>query len=118
MLIVDSVANAFDAGFCRSGQTREHAVVARSMGIENIIVAVNKLDLIGWSRDRFEYISASVIQYLTEIGFKEENITVVPISGLTGDNVEKRSKREELSWYEGFSLLEFLSNSKTGREIR
>mmetsp|Transcript_12276 Transcript_12276/g.10575 ORF Transcript_12276/g.10575 Transcript_12276/m.10575 type:complete len:148 (-) Transcript_12276:491-934(-) len=79
------------------------------MGIENIIVAVNKVDLIDYSRERFDYISASVCQYLSEIGFKEDNITVVPISGLTGDNVEKRSKKPELGWYEGFSLLEVLS---------
>ena len=79
------------------------------MGIENIIVAVNKADLIDYSRERFDYISASVCQYLSEIGFKEDNITVVPISGLTGDNVEKRSKKPELGWYEGFSLLEVLS---------
>ena len=112
---MDAITGAFDAGFNKGGQTQEHAILARSMGIENIIVAVNKLDVVHWNKERYDYISSLMAPFLEEIGFKEENIITLPISGLHGDNVFKRSKREELGWYEGPCLLEVLG--KNLREI-
>jgi len=112
LLVVDSISGAFDAGFNRGGQTQEHAILARSMGIESIIVAVNKLDVMHWSKDRFEYISSLVTPFLEEIGYKQENITILPISGLQGDNVFQRSKRPDLGWYDGPSIIEILDGFK------
>jgi len=108
LLVVDAITGAFDAGFNKGGQTQEHAILARSMGIEKIIVAVNKLDVVHWSPERYYYISSLVVPFLEEIGYNEENITILPISGLHGDNVFKRSKREDLGWYNGQCLLEIL----------
>jgi len=87
------------------------------MGIDSIIVAVNKLDVVHWSKDRYDYISSLLIPFLEEIGYKEENITILPISGLQGDNVFKRSKREDLGWYDGPSLIEILGNRGVFDEI-
>jgi len=112
LLVVDSITGAFDAGFNKGGQTQEHAILARSMGIDSIIVAVNKLDVVHWSKDRYDYISSLLVPFLEEIGYKEENITILPISGLQGDNVFQRSKREELGWYDGPSLIEILDGFK------
>ena len=106
--MVDSNANAFDAGFCKGGQTQEHAILVRSMGIEHIVVAVNKLDQVAQSEDRFKYITSLVIPFLEELGFIADNITTLPISGLTGDNVFTPSKKEEFGWYDGPCLVELL----------
>jgi translation elongation factor EF-1alpha len=102
---VDSISGAFDAGFNKGGQTREHAILVRSMGIENVVVAVNKLDMVDWSMERFDFISNTMFAFLEEIGFKQENIHILPISGLHGDNVKEKSKRTQLGWYTGSPLL-------------
>lgn len=112
LLVIDSISGAFDAGFNRGGQTQEHAILARSMGIDRILVAVNKLDVVHWSKDRYDYISSLVVPFLEEIGYKEDNITILPISGLQGDNVFQRSKREDLGWYDGPCLIEILDGLK------
>jgi len=114
LLVIDSVPNAFKAGFCKGGQTQEHAILARSMGIENIIVAVNKLDMVDWSEIRFEEISSQVTPFLEEIGFPTENIVLVPISGLRGENVFRKSSIEELEWYKGPCLIEILGKINEG----
>jgi len=105
---VDAISGAFDAGFNKGGQTREHAILIRSMGIEDIIVCVNKIDAVGYSKDRYTYITSLMQPFLEEIGFKEQNIHMLPISGLTGDNLHERSKKEEFGWYEGPILTDIL----------
>jgi elongation factor 1 alpha-like protein len=55
-----------------------------------VCVAVNKLDLIGWSKDRYEFIMSEVKPFLKSIGFKDENISFVPISGLEGVNLSEK----------------------------
>lgn len=113
LLVVDSSANAFEAGFFNDGQTREHAIVARSLGIEQIIVAVNKMDTHNWSLARFQSIEDQLSPFLQKIGFKTESVTFIPCAGLTGDNVVKRSKVPELvSWYDGNSIVEELESQK------
>jgi len=107
LLVVDANPNAFSHGL-NGGQTKEHAILARSMGIEHIIVAINKLDSIEWSEKPYDSIVEVLEDFLEGIGFKEANITMVPISGLEGDNVFTRSKREALSWYTGPCLIELL----------
>ena len=101
--------NAFEAGFS-GGQTQEHAIIAKSMGIETIIVAINKIDAIGWRKERYEFIQALVITFLMDLGFEEEKIICLPISGVLGENVEKRSKKQELGWYQGPCLIEIIGN--------
>ncbi|ODV88871.1 hypothetical protein CANCADRAFT_57956 [Tortispora caseinolytica NRRL Y-17796] len=111
LLVIDSSTDAFESGFKSGGQTREHALLARSLGCRRIIVVVNKLDTVGWSEHRYTSIVEEVTYFLSHIGFSKNSIRAVPCSGLTGENVTKRSTLEALSWYKGNSLLAELDSS-------
>jgi elongation factor 1 alpha-like protein len=108
ILVVDASTNAFEAGFDAGGQTKEHAVLARSLGVQQLIVAINKLDMAGWAENRFREIELKLSTYLYQVGFKKSNVVFVPVSGLTGENLVKRSVVPELTcWYkDGTSLME------------
>lgn len=112
LLVVDSVNGEFETGFMMNGQTKEHTLLAKNLGIDQIIVAVNKMDKESWDENRFKEIQEQLLTYLTssEVGFKIENISFIPLSGLTGYNVVKNEGSiKELSWYQGPTLLEALS---------
>jgi elongation factor 1 alpha-like protein len=108
ILVVAAVMGEFEAGFTGGGQTKEHIQLARGLGVTQIIVAVNKLDVVdGWRMDRYQHIQQQVQQYLLQQQFKPKRIHFVPISGLTGENVVKRDIDSPLSsWYHGPTLLE------------
>ena len=78
------------------------------MGLSQIIVAVNKLDTVEWSKERFDTISSKLKLFLTkQAGFKESDLTFLPCSGLTGENLMKGPDNQTLtSWYTGPSLVE------------
>ena len=69
----------FESGFSNDGQTREHAILAKSFGVDQIVVAVNKLDAVEWSQERYESIAKNVVPFLTSVGYKKENIATVPV---------------------------------------
>ena len=110
ILVVDATTGAFEAGW--KGQTREHSLLLRSMGVSRIIVAVNKLDTVTWSKERFDEIEQQVCGFLSATGFQPKNISFVPVSGLHGDNLVKRSANPEASWYAGRTLIEELEASE------
>ncbi|OTB14528.1 hypothetical protein K445DRAFT_75754 [Daldinia sp. EC12] len=110
ILVVDATTGAFEAGL--KGQTREHSLLLRSMGVSRVIVAVNKLDTVGWSQERFNEISQQVSGFLSGTGFQLKNVSFVPVSGLHGDNIVKRSTDPASSWYDGRTLVEELENSE------
>lgn len=112
LLVVDSINGEFEAGFMMNGQTKEHTLLAKNLGIDQIIVAVNKMDKESWDENRFKEIQHQLLEYLTskEVGFRSESITFIPLSGLTGYNVVKNDHTvKELDWYQGPTLLEALS---------
>jgi len=109
VLVIDSTTGAFESGL--KGQTKEHALLARSIGVTRLVIAVNKLDSKEWSRERFEEIETQMGTFLTTAGFQSKNITFVPCSGLTGDNVTHKSTSKDASWYTGPILLEALEQS-------
>lgn len=106
VLVVDASTNSFESGL--KGQTKEHILIARSMGMQHIIVAVNKMDTISWSKERFDEIKKRMTAFLTEASFAEKRITFIPLAGLTGDNVTKRVDHSGADWYTGETLLEAL----------
>ncbi|KAI1454416.1 hypothetical protein F4805DRAFT_439522 [Annulohypoxylon moriforme] len=110
ILVVDATTGAFEAGL--KGQTREHSLLIRSMGVSRVIVAINKLDTVGWSQERFDEISQQVSGFLSATGFQPKNISFVPVSGLHGDNITKRSTDAAASWYVGKTLIEELESSE------
>jgi elongation factor 1 alpha-like protein len=90
ILVIASVNGEFEAGFNGNGQTKEHAILARSLGISQLIVALNKMDQTtpdAWCQKRYNEILSQLLPFLVSIGFDEKNIWPVPVSGLTGGNI-------------------------------
>ena len=108
VLVVDASTNSFESGL--KGQTKEHILIARSMGMQYIIVAINKMDTIQWSKTRFDDISKQMTTLLTETSFQEKRITFVPLAGLTGENVVRKVQNPAAHWYTGGTLLEALES--------
>jgi elongation factor 1-alpha len=98
----------FEAGIGPGGQTREHAFLAFTLGVRQLIVAVNKMDdvSVNWSQDRYNEIKNEVTRMLKMVGYKVEKIPFVPVSGWTGDNLTKKS--DKMPWYNGPTLMEAL----------
>jgi len=90
-------------------QTRRHAYITWMLAIKSIIVAVNKMDLIGFDRLVFERIRQDYLEFAAHLDLQE--LYFVPISALEGDNIIARSER--MPWYEGLSLLETLESVQT-----
>ncbi len=105
ILVVNAARGEFEAGFESGGQTREHAILVRSLGVAQLAVAVNKMDTVDWSRARFEEISAKLRGFLRQVGFRESDTVYVPCSGFTGDNLTEPS-RSLRTWHEGGTLLD------------
>ncbi|KUI69644.1 HBS1-like protein [Cytospora mali] len=110
VLVIDAAKGAFEAGL--KGQTREHALLLRSMGVFRLIVAINKLDTADWDKERFEEIKDQIMGSLKVLKFRDRDISFVPVSGLTGDNIVRRSKDPNASWYTGPTLIEELESSE------
>jgi bifunctional enzyme CysN/CysC len=91
-------------------QTRRHSVLADLLGIGELVVAVNKMDLVGYDRGRFEAIVADYLAFAHEAGI--ERVAFIPLSGLRGDNVTSRSAA--MDWYDGPTLLEHLEQVPVG----
>jgi elongation factor 1-alpha len=106
ILVVASGPGEFEAGFGKEGQTREHALLAYTMGIKQVIIAVNKMDACNYNEERFTDVKKEVVDYLKKIGFQEKNLNVVAYSGFAGDNLIERS--DKMPWYKGDTLLEAL----------
>jgi sulfate adenylyltransferase subunit 1 len=88
-------------------QTRRHSYLAHLVGIPHLVVAVNKMDLVGWSRARFEEIRADYLAFAGRLGI--EDVRFLPISALAGDGVVERGTN--LGWYDGPTLLELLEGA-------
>ncbi|KAL8870353.1 MAG: hypothetical protein Q9174_003581 [Haloplaca sp. 1 TL-2023] len=110
VLVIDASTGNFESGL--KGQTKEHALLVRSMGVQRIVIAVNKLDMVRWSKDRFDEIQQQVNAFLTTAGFQSKNLSFIPCSGLTGDNIAKRAEDPQASWYTGPILIEQLEASE------
>lgn len=109
LLVVDATRGEFESGFDFGGQTREHALLVRSLGVKQLAVAVNKLDTSNWAQERFNEIVKKLKAFLKPAGFKDTDVTYVPCSGLTGDNLVKPSSEPELlKWYSGPCLLDVI----------
>jgi len=86
------------------GQTRQHARLLHLLGVEQVIVGINKMDdkSVGFSQDRYKEIKDEVAKMLTKIGFKVKKIPFIPMSGYKGDNLTKES--DNMPWYKGFEI--------------
>lgn len=110
VLVIDASTGNFESGL--KGQTKEHALLVRSIGVQRIIVAVNKMDVADWSEERFTEIRQQVAAFLTVAGFQPKNVSFVPCSGLEGGNILRRTSDPRASWYKGPTLVEDLDKSE------
>jgi elongation factor 1-alpha len=110
ILVVASGEGEFEAGIGKNGQTREHALLAFTLGVKQMIVCVNKMDVPSggkkYNETRYNEIVTEVSTYLKKIGYNPAKIPFVPISGWEGDNMLERSAN--LPWYKGPTLIEAL----------
>ncbi|RWS06746.1 HBS1-like protein, partial [Dinothrombium tinctorium] len=113
LLVVDATNGEFEAGFDAGGQTQEHTLLIRSLGVTQLAVVINKLDNVNWNEARYHEIMRKMKNFLKQAGFKEQDVTFVPCSGLAGENLNTKSKIKELtSWYNGPCLLEVIDSFK------
>jgi len=110
ILIIASPAGEFEAGISKNGQTREHALLAFTLGVKQLIVCANKMDekTVNYSQARFEEIVNEVSNFIKKIGYNPKNVPFVPISGWTGDNMLEKS--EHMPWWKGPTLLDALDS--------
>jgi elongation factor 1-alpha len=112
ILMIASPTGEFESGWSKEGQTREHALLAFTMGVKQMICCCNKMDAKGadYKEDRYNEIKAEVSIYLKQVGYKIENVPFIPISGWVGDNMLEMSSN--MPWYKGPYLLQALDAIK------
>jgi len=108
ILVVSGKKGEFESGISDIGQTREHAFLAKTLGVKQIVVAMNKADDQSWNydEDRYEEVKAETTKLLKIVGYKTADIHFVPVSALEGDNLVERSTN--MDWYKGPTLFEVL----------
>ncbi|KAJ2902754.1 hypothetical protein GGI21_004514, partial [Coemansia aciculifera] len=110
ILVVDASTGGFESGFDGNGQTREHAILIRSLGVRQLVVAVNKLDVVEWSEARYREITGRLLDFLTGCGYVKEDVRFAPVSGLKGINLARRitadNTPELAAWYRDASDLD------------
>jgi elongation factor 1-alpha len=108
VLMIASGKGEFESGFSSDGQTREHALLAQTMGVKEMVVAINKMDdpSTNYSEERYNEIKGELTTYLKKVGYNPAKIQFIPISGWNGDNMIERSTN--MPWYKGPILLEAL----------
>lgn len=112
ILFVSAKRGEYEAGTNPGGQTREHAFLAKTLGVDQIVIAVNKMDdpSVDWSQQRYEEVKDGVSGLLKMVGYDIGKIHFVPCSGWTGDNLAKQS--DKMPWYKGPTLLNALGDFK------
>ncbi len=110
ILFVSAKTGEYEAGIGPGGQTREHAFLARTLGVNQLVVAINKMDdaTVNWNQERYEDVRNGTADLLKITGYRVDNIAFVPTSGWTGDNLAERSTN--MPWYTGPTLIQALDN--------
>ncbi|KAJ6095827.1 hypothetical protein N7486_006573 [Penicillium sp. IBT 16267x] len=113
-LVISARKGEYETGFEKGGQTREHALLARNTGVQQLVLVVNKMDdpTVEWSKARFDECTIKVIKFLEALGYKKSDIFCMPISAQRTLNIKDRLPKDVCSWYDGPSLLEFLTDFK------
>ncbi|KAM4606690.1 elongation factor 1-alpha-like [Polymixia lowei] len=116
LLVVSAAKGEFEAGVSRSGQTREHALLAFTLGVKQIIVCVNKMDVTEppYSQKRYDEVVRGVGTFLRKIGYDPTAVPFVPISGWTGENMITATQK--MSWFQGWKAKRKEGNT-SGRTL-
>jgi elongation factor 1-alpha len=108
ILFISAKRGEYEAGMGPGGQTREHAFLARTMGVSQLVVAINKMDdaTVEWNQQRYEDVRDAAKDLLKITGYNVDKIEFIPTSGWTGDNLAEKSKN--MPWYTGPTLVQAL----------
>ncbi|MGB2728068.1 MAG: translation elongation factor EF-1 subunit alpha [Halobacteriota archaeon] len=106
----DAAVLVVDAKDGIMAQTKEHVFLARTLGVSQLIIAINKMDRVNYDQKRYEELKKALLDLLKVVGYKEANITLIPVSAIDGENVSKRS--DKLKWFDGPTLLEAMDLMK------
>ncbi|OJD31452.1 eukaryotic peptide chain release factor gtp-binding subunit [Diplodia corticola] len=116
VLVISARKGEYETGFEKGGQTREHAVLAKTQGVNKLCVVVNKMDdpTVEWSEERYKECIVKLTQFLKGVGYNPKtDLTFMPVSAQTMKGIKDRVPSDICPWYDGPSLLEFLDNMKT-----
>lgn len=114
ILIINAGTGEFEAGISKDGQTREHALLAYTLGVRQLIVALNKMDTVNWSQARYDEIVKETSNFIKKVGYNPKNVPFVPISGFHGDNMLEPSTNAP--WYKGWEK-EVKGGKVTGKTL-
>jgi len=114
ILIIAAGTGEFEAGISKDGQTREHALLAYTLGVKQLIVAINKMDTTQWSESRFQEIIKETSSFIKKVGYNPKQVAFVPISGFNGDNMLEVSTN--CPWYKGWEK-EIGGNKSSGKTL-
>jgi len=110
ILVLSAKEGETDTAIAPGGQAREHAFLLRTLGVGQLIVAINKMDDSNYSEQAFKVAKEKAEKLVKSVGYKLENVPIIPISGWKGDNLVKKS--ENMKWWTGKSLLETFDDFK------
>lgn len=121
VLVLSAKEGETDTAIAPGGQAREHAFLLRTLGVGQIIVAINKMDDQNYSEQAFKVAKDKAEKLIKSVGYKIENVPIIPISGWKGDNLVKKS--ENMKWWTGKTMLETFDDFKlpekpTGKPLR
>lgn len=101
ILIIAAGVGEFEAGISKEGQTREHALLAFTLGVRQLIIAINKMDSVKWDQKRYEEIVKEASNFVKKVGYNPKAVPFVPISGWNGDNMLEPTTNAP--WYKGWT---------------
>ncbi len=110
ILVVSAKPNEYEAGMSEGGQTREHAILCKVLGIDQLIVCINKMDAINYDKGLYDKYVTELKKFLAGIGYKVDKIPFIPTSGLDAEATNLVKKSPKTPWYEGPTLLEALDS--------
>ncbi|PWZ44131.1 Eukaryotic peptide chain release factor GTP-binding subunit ERF3A [Zea mays] len=111
VLVISARKGEFETGYERGGQTREHVLLAKTLGVAKLVVVINKMDepTVKWSKERYDEIEAKMVPFLKSSGYNvKKDVQFLPISGLVGTNMKTRMDKSICSWWDGPCLFEVL----------
>ena len=106
----DAAVLVVDAKDGIMAQTKEHVFLSRTLGVTQLIIAINKMDRVNYDQKRYEELKKELLALLGLVGYKEEHVIFIPVSALDGVNITKKSDKE--TWFDGPTLLEALDLMK------
>ena len=115
ILVISARKGEYETGFEKGGQTREHAILAKTQGVNKLVMVINKMDdvTVEWSEARFKECSEKLMAFLKSVGYTKNDVMIMPISAQTTVGIKDRVPEKLAPWYKGPSLLEYLDNLKS-----